>query len=55
MTQATMFINGSIRNTENKLIGFYDRETGVLYINGITQEFKAIDEQHAMDLVGQYA
>jgi hypothetical protein len=51
----TMFMNGAVRNAAGKLVAFYDFEARVLYVNGIVQEFRNVDMEQAMEIVGERA
>ncbi len=50
----TMFANGAIRNTREEIIGFYDRDSGDLEINYHPVTLRAVNEQHAMELVAAH-
>lgn len=54
MVKHIAYDNGSIRTPEGKLVAFFVKEDGVLHIDGIVQEFKVTDLDHAMELVGQH-
>lgn len=49
-----MHQNGAIRLPHGKLIGFYDRQTGMLLIDGKQDGMYAADEETAMDLVAKH-
>ena len=50
----TAMINGSIRDQNGKLVGFFDRVTGDLFIDGVKESFRAADDEHAFDLFNKY-
>lgn len=50
----TMFANGAIRDASAQVIGFYDRESGALDIDGHMAAFQAHDEAHAMELIERH-
>ncbi len=52
MITATLRTNGTIRNADGKLIGFYDAADGVLTIDGHVGTFKVTDATHAMEVFG---
>jgi hypothetical protein len=51
MFTATMYTNGTIRNADGKLIGFFDAERGILEIDG-RHAVKCADELEAMEIIG---
>ena len=51
----TAYTNGTIRNTDGKLVAFYDADAKTLMVDGVTQVFQVVDLDHAMDLVATHA
>ena len=49
----TMFRSGIIRDENNKIVAFFDRETNNLLIDGHFWAIKVVDESHAMDVVAE--
>jgi len=50
----TLAPSGSIRGDNNHLVGFYDRSTGMVFIDGLPNEIRATDDAHAMEIVKAY-
>lgn len=50
---STMYTNGMIKNNAGNLIGFFDAEESIVYVDGIADPIKVIDAEHAHDVVGE--
>lgn len=54
MVKHTAYTNGAIRNTDGKLIAFYDAQTHHLLIDGVLRTFFAENIEIAMDMVATH-
>ena len=46
---ATLYDNGTIRNAEGTLIGFYNRENDTLHVSGLQGAFRVTNDEWALD------